>query len=166
MQATHPGTPRECTRANRRRRAAVRAGNGPSSGAPDEGGNQRQSEASREAIREAMREVIRAGEQSGTQRGKERFGLAVTVSRCASGDQPTTAPPPSAPPWAPKRPESLQYTFEIGPRCAMPSRHASRIEAGELGVSWWWPPQWSSTNLQAIIRSSVVISGHQWEEAP
>ena len=85
-----------------------------------------------------------------------------TVSRCASGDQPTTPPPPpSAPPWAPKRPESLQYTFEIGPRCEIPSRHASRIEAGELGVSWWWPPQWSSTNLQATIRSSVVIIGHQ-----
>ena len=53
MRATHPGAPRESTRANRRRRAAVRAGNGPSSGAPDEGGNQ-------EAIREATREVRRA----------------------------------------------------------------------------------------------------------
>ena len=57
MRATHPGAPRESTRANRRRRAAVRAGNGPSSGAPDEGGNQ---EAIREAIREATREVRRA----------------------------------------------------------------------------------------------------------
>ena len=64
MRATHPGAPRECTRANRRRRAAARAGNGPSNGAPDEGGNQTDEggnqEAIREAIREATREVRRA----------------------------------------------------------------------------------------------------------